>query len=161
VKKFLFIVILFFVVISIIGCSNQTIKKTEESWEESPTLVREVIITDDGQTDDSIFRIGDNGKLGFGEYGPFIVGETQKYMWHFWGEQEILTQPFKVIGIKKETGKEITVFEYPTNNSLAPNNGADHHIPSMMMLPSAGIWKLEVYFGEGLFGNVIVNVEEK
>jgi hypothetical protein len=29
------------------------------------------------------------------------------------------------------------------------------------MLPSAGIWKLEVYFGEELFGNVIVNVEEK
>jgi hypothetical protein len=80
---------------------------------------------------------------------------------NFWGEQEILTQPFKVIGINKETGEEITVFEYPTNNSLAPNNGADHHIPSMMMLPSAGIWKLEVYFGEELFGNVIVNVEEK
>ena len=39
-KKFLFIVIVFFVVISIIGCSNETIKKTEESWEESPTLVR-------------------------------------------------------------------------------------------------------------------------
>ena len=80
---------------------------------------------------------------------------------NFWGEQEILTQPFKVIGINKETGEEITVFEYPTNNSLAPNNGADHHIPFMMMLPSAGIWKLEVYFGEELFGNVIVNVEEK
>ena len=160
-KRFLFIVIVFLVVISIIGCSNETIKKTEESWEESPTLVREVIITDDGQTDDSTFRIGDNGKLGFGEYGPFIAGETQKYMWHFWGEKEILTQPFKVKGINKETGEEITVFEYPTNNSLAPNNGADHHIPSMMMLPSAGIWKLEVYFGEELFGNVIVNVEEK
>ena len=160
-KRFLFIVIVFFVVISIIGCSNETIKKTEESWEESPTLVREVVITDDGQTDDYIFRIGDNGKLGFGEYDPFIAGETQKHMWHFWGEQEILTQPFKVIGIDKETVEEITVFEYPTNNSLAHNNGADHHIPSMMMLPSAGIWKLEVYFGKELFGNVIVNVEEK
>ena len=115
-KRFLFIVIVFLVVISIIGCSNETIKKTEESWEESPTLVREVIITDDGQTGDFIFRIGDNGKLGFGEYGPFIAGETQKYMWHFWGEQETLTQPFKVIGINKETSEEITVFEYPTNN---------------------------------------------
>ncbi|MFZ0444555.1 MAG: hypothetical protein WAM95_07945 [Bacillus sp. (in: firmicutes)] len=72
-KKFLFIVIVFSVVISIIGCSSQTIKKTEESWEESPTLVREVIITDDGQTDDFIFRIGDNGKLRIGEYGPFMI----------------------------------------------------------------------------------------
>ena len=77
----------------------------------------------------------------------------------FWGEQEILTQPFTVIGINKETDEEITVFENPANNSLGPNNGADHHIPSMLMLPSAGIWKLEAYFGEELYGNVIVNVE--
>lgn len=160
-KRFLFIAIVFLVVSSIIGCSSETINKTEENWEESPTLVREVIITEDGQTDDSIFRIGDNGRLGFGEYGPFIAGETQKYMWHFWGEQEILTQSFKVIGINKETSEEITVYDYLTNNVIAPNNGADHHIPSMMMLPSSGIWKLKVYFGEKLFGSVIVNVEEK
>ena len=31
----------------------------------------------------------------------------------------------------------------------------------MMMLPSTGIWKLESYFGGELFGNIIVNVEEK
>ncbi|WP_096186289.1 DUF4871 domain-containing protein [Evansella halocellulosilytica] len=162
-KRFLFIVIVFLVIISIIGCSNEAIQKTDESWEESPTLDIEVIITDDGQTGDFIFRIGDNGKLGFGEYGPFIAGETQKYMWHFWGEQEILTQPFKVIGINKQTGEEITVLEYPKASStlLSPNNGADHHLPSTMLLPSAGIWKLEVYFGEELFGNVIVDVEEK
>ena len=160
-KRFLFVVLVFLVVISIIGCSNETIKKAEESWEESPTFIREIIVTDDGQTGDFFFRIGDNGKLGFGEYGPFIEGESQKYMWHFWGKQEILTQPFKVIGISKVTNDNITVFEFPTNNSLAPNNGADHHIPSMMMLPNAGIWKLEAYFGEELFGSVIVNVEEK
>ncbi len=153
------------VVINVIGCSNETNQKTEESWEESPTLDIEVINTDDGQTGDFIFRIGDNGELGFGEYGPFIAGETQKYMWHFWGEQEILTQPFKVLGINKETGEEMTVLELPAaaaaSTSLSPNNGADHHIPSTMMLPSAGVWKLKVYFGEELFGNVVVDVEEK
>ncbi|MEI3613219.1 DUF4871 domain-containing protein [Pseudogracilibacillus sp. SO30301A] len=159
-KKTLFIVIVFLVVISSIGCSKKTINKTEENWEESPTLVREVVVTDDGQTEDSVFRIGDNGKLGIGQYGPFIAGESQKHMWHFWGEQEILTQPFTVIGINKETDEEITVFENSASNSLAPNNGADHHIPSMMMLPNAGLWKLKVYFGEELFGNVIVNVED-
>ncbi|MDQ0232591.1 hypothetical protein [Metabacillus malikii] len=159
-NRILFIVIVFLLVMSINGCSNETFKETKESWEESPTLVKEVIVTDDGQTDEFIYRIGDNGKLGFGEYGPFKAGETQKYMWHFWGKQETLTQPFKVIGINKESGEELTVFEFSTNSSLAPNNGADHHIPSMMTLPSAGIWKLEVYFGEGIFGHVIVNVKD-
>ncbi|WP_416150089.1 hypothetical protein ACM26V_03575 [Salipaludibacillus sp. HK11] len=64
----------------LIGCSNE-----ESSWKESPTLIREVVVTDDGQTDDFVFRVGDNGKIGFGEYGPFVEGESQKYMWHFWG----------------------------------------------------------------------------
>lgn len=142
------------------GCSNDKTKTSEEKWEESPTLIREVIVTDDGQTEDFVFHIGDNGKLGIGEYGPFIAGESQKYMWHFWGEHDILTQPFKVVGVNKESGEEITVIEHPMNQSLAPNNGADHHIPSMMMLPSAGVWKLKGYFGEELFGNIVVKVDE-
>ncbi|WP_231603487.1 hypothetical protein [Bacillus sp. FJAT-27231] len=72
----------------------------------------------------------------------------------------MLTKPFKVVGVSKETDEEVTVFEFPSNHVLAPNSGADHHIPSMMTLPSEGLWKLEAYFGEKLFGNVIVNVEK-
>lgn len=144
------------------SCSKeeQTVSNTEE-WKESSTLVREVVITDDGKTDDFIFRIGDNGKLGFGEYGPFIAGKPQKHMWHFWGEKEVLTKPFKVVGVSKKTREEMTVFEFSSNNVLAPNSGADHHIPSTMTLPSEGVWKLEAYFGEELFGNVIVNVTKQ
>ncbi|MEO2076009.1 MAG: hypothetical protein ABGX20_11635 [Bacillus sp. (in: firmicutes)] len=143
------------------GCSNtkQTIKQVK--WEESATLVREVVVTDDGQKDDFVFRMGDNGKFGIGEYGPFIAGQPEKYMWHFWGDEKVLTKPFKVIGVSKETGKEITIYKYPATSSLAPNNGADHHLPSRMMLPSPGLWRLEAYFGDKLFGNIVVNVKEK
>ncbi|MBN8190524.1 hypothetical protein JI667_00050 [Bacillus sp. NTK074B] len=154
-------ILIFLFVLLLMGCSNtkQTIK--EEKWEESATLVREVVVTDDGQKGDFVFRIGDNGKLGFGEYGPFIAGQTQKYMWHFWGDEKVLTKPFKVIGVSRETDEEITVFQLPTSNSLAPNSGADHHLPSSMMLPTPGLWRLEAYFGDKLFGNVVVNVKEK
>jgi hypothetical protein len=144
----------------LIGCSDteQTIK--EVKWEESATLVREIVVTDDGQKGDFVFRIGDNGKLGFGEYGPFIAGQEQKYMWHFWGDEKVLTKPFKVIGVSK-TDEKITVYQLPASNSLAPNTGADHHLPSTMMLPSPGLWRLEVYFDDKLFGNVVVDVKEK
>jgi hypothetical protein len=144
----------------LIGCSNTKETNTEENWEESATFVREAIVTDDGQKDDIVFRIGDNGKLGFGEYGPFIAGESQKYMWHFWGDEKTLTKPFKVIGISKETGEKITVFKIQSQNP-APNNGADHHLPSSLELPSPGLWRLEVYFDDKLFGNVVVDVKEK
>ena len=80
-KRFLLSVIVFLVLIGVVGCSNKTIKETKENWEESPTLIREVIVTDYGQTEDFIFRIGDNWKLGFGEYGPFIAGENLKKMY--------------------------------------------------------------------------------
>ena len=134
----------------LIGCSNTKETNTEENWQESATFVREA----------SVFRIGDNGKFGFGEYGPFIAGESQKYMWHFWGDEKTLTKSFKVIGISKETEEKITVFQIPAQN-LAPNNGADDHLPSSLKLPSPGLWRLEIYFDDKLFGNVIVDVKEK
>ncbi|MGB3260283.1 DUF4871 domain-containing protein [Paenisporosarcina sp.] len=157
-KKTIMVVLLSFL---LIGCSGTKQSIEEEKWEESATLVREIVVTDDGQKGDFVFRIGDNGMLGFGEYGPFIAGQTQKYMWHFWGEEKILTKPFKVIGVSKETDEKITVLELPANNSLSPNTGADHHLPSTMKLPSSGLWRLEVYFDDKLFGNVIVDVAEK
>ncbi|WP_194841391.1 hypothetical protein [Salinibacillus xinjiangensis] len=77
------------------SCSKEEIKTSKESWEESPTLVREVVNSDDGQKGNFVFRIGDNGKLGFAEYGTFIAGKEQKYMWHFWGAQDIELLPVK------------------------------------------------------------------
>ena len=159
-KRFTSYILLFLLVL--VGCSNTTeTVKEEETWEESATLVREIVVTDDGETGDFVFRIGDNGKLGFGEYGPFIAGHSQKYMWHFWGDEKVLTKAFKVIGVSKESGEEITVFQSPDSGSLSPLTGADHHIPSSIMLPNPGLWKLKVYFDDNFFGNVVVNVKEK
>ncbi len=159
-KRFTSYILIFLLVL--VGCSNTTeTVKEEETWEESATLVREIVVTDDGEKGDFVFRIGDNGKLGIGEYGPFIAGQSQKYMWHFWGDEKVLTKAFKVIGVSKESGEEITVFQSPDSGSLSPLTGADHHIPSSIMLPNPGLWKLKVYFDDNFFGNVVVNVKEK
>jgi hypothetical protein len=133
VKNLILLIISLFI---LSACSNETVETNVEIWEESSKLVQEVVVNQDGQKIENVFRIGDNGKLGFGEYGTFIAGQPQKYMWHFWGDEKTLTKPFKVIGASKETGEEITVFQIPAQ-SLAPNNGAEHHIPSSMMLPSS------------------------
>ncbi|MGD6874246.1 hypothetical protein ACQCU1_18955 [Sutcliffiella horikoshii] len=143
-------------VVVLLGCSEQT--SNEVKWEESATLVLE-FTTEELQNMEQVFRMGDNGKLGFGEYGPFIANQGQKYMWHFWGDEDTLTQPFKVLATSKETGEEITVVQLSAQN-IAPNNGADHHLPSSMMLTSPGLWSLEAYFGEKLFGTVVVDVME-
>ncbi|WP_257208940.1 DUF4871 domain-containing protein [Bacillus sp. AFS031507] len=38
---------------------------------------------------------------------------------------------------------------------------ADRHTPSSMSLPKSGIWKLNAYFGDKLFGTVVVKVYNK
>jgi hypothetical protein len=94
------------------------------------------------------------------ELGPFIAGKAQKYFWVFWGEDETFTKPLKIVATSKETKERLTVFEMhpqPVN----PIYGADHHEPSSIKLPSAGLWRLEVYFGEELFGDVVPSVQEK
>lgn len=144
----------------LVGCSKEEDAVKIGEWEESASIIREVIVTDDGQVEDFVFHIGNNGKFGIGEYGPFIAGEAQKYMWHFWGEQELLTKPLKVIGLSKETKEEVILFQSPGGYGLAPNTGADHSLPSLLTIPNAGLWKLLVYFDDDLFGDMIVEVSE-
>ncbi len=100
--------------------------------------------------------IGEKNRIGFiyDEDIGFKPHQVNKYMWHFWGEQEELEGALKVIGKNTNTGEEITVFE---NMALGePLNDADAHVPSLMSLPSSGIWELNAYIGDELFGTVVV-----
>lgn len=44
---------------------------------------------------------------------------------------------------------------------LSPNNGANHHIPTTMMLGKSGMWKLDAYIGDQFFGTIYVKVNQK
>jgi Domain of unknown function (DUF4871) len=156
-NKFLIVVFTFFLA----GCTSTEKPIEKETWEESATLVREVVISEDGQTGEFVFRMGDNGKFGIGEYSPFIADEIQKFMWHFWGEEKTLTKPVKITATSRKTKEKITVFSNDGSSMLSPNNGASHHIPSSISLPSEGLWKLEVFFEEELFGSIVINVKDK
>ena len=107
--------------------------------------------------------IGQEGRLGFiyddGEVVRFYPNKKQKYMWHFWGEPEELKGLLKVTGTNQETGKFITVFE--DRGLGGPYNGADAHVPSLMSLPSPGLWELDAYIGEKLFGSITVQVHDQ
>lgn len=88
-----------------------------------------------------------------------------------WGDKEEFNGKLKVVGINEKgeehkilirsagTSNSEKVWEYP-EVGISPNNGADTHIPSNMEFPTPGLWKLEVYIGEKLFGEIVVNVLE-
>jgi hypothetical protein len=131
----------------LLGCSpNKDTSTTNDDWQVSPFFQV-----------GHYQMIGQEGKLGF-IYAPFKANVGQKYMWHFWGEEMELKGNFHVVATSKETGEEITVFQ--VNTLSGPNNGAEAHTPSTMMLPTVGLWKLDAYIGGNLFGTIVIEVEE-
>ncbi|MGR9049569.1 hypothetical protein ACQ4XT_13170 [Halobacillus faecis] len=89
---------------------------------------------------------------------PWVEDEAQKYMWHFWGNEDELTGPFKVSGTHMKTGETVTVFE--AAEIAGPVNGADASLPSNMVLPESGDWKLETSMDGEAFGTILVHVKE-
>lgn len=102
---------------------------------------------------------GIEGKIGI--LGPeFVANQANKHMWHLWGSKADLDGKFKVDAINIKSGEKINPFIIDIPISLGgPNNGADAHLPSSMKLPKPGIWQLNAYIDEKLFG--IINVEVK
>ncbi|MCM3711521.1 DUF4871 domain-containing protein [Sporosarcina luteola] len=156
------------------GCSEET-KVVEEKWDVSPTF--EIPVTFGDGSKGEYILIGEKEKLGFligsgkegeAEAQPIIAEKAAKYMWHFWGEKEDFNGKLKVVGIN-EKGEEHKVLIKNANNEkvweypevgVSPNNGADTHVPSNMEFPTPGLWKLKVYIGDKLFGEIVVNVLE-
>lgn len=133
------------------GCVSKKPVSIDE-WKVSPTF-----------ESGSYTMIGEEGKIGFiyddGEVVRFYPNKKQKYMWHIWGKPEEINGTLTVVGTSKETGETVNVIK--ARSIGGPNNGADGHSPSLMTLPSTGLWRLDAYIGEKLFGSIIVEVHEK
>lgn len=76
----------------------------------------------------------------------------------FWGEEQELEGEVKITATHENDNEEI----YVTGGGISgANNGADRHMPSNMSLPKSGMWKLDAYIGDRLFGSVYVKVHKK
>lgn len=140
-------ILLLFILLIATACTPEP----KHDWEESEIFYS-----------GSYSMIGVEDRLGFiyadEEVTKFYPGKVQKYMWHFWGEDEELDGELKVLGTHESGGEPITVLG--SQGIGGPNNGADAHIPSNMSLPESGMWKLDAYIGDELFGSVYVMVHE-
>ena len=150
------LILIFTVIVSLViaGCNEEeSIEekgKVKHNWNESS------LFESGGYT-----MIGEEGRLGFiyddSEVVRFYPDKVQKYMWHFWGEEQELEGELKVVATHENEDEEI----YVTSGVIGPaNNGADRHAPSNMSLPKSGMWKLDAYIGDKLFGSVYVKVYE-
>ncbi|EFV74692.1 hypothetical protein MKY20_23930 [Cytobacillus sp. FSL W8-0315] len=159
IKSFVSIISII-VILTTVGCTNKNEesvttnvenKNLAQKWNQSPLF-----------KSGNYTMIGEKGRLGFiyddSEAVRFYPNKTQKYMWHFWGEDQEFNGKLKVVAIHENDEKQITVVEGGLGGD---NNGADRHAPSNMSLPKSGMWKLDVYIGDKLFGSVYVKVHKK
>lgn len=158
-KTFVLIISLIFILITV-GCNNisdkndKTITKKESighNWEESPLF-----------ESGSDTMIGEEGRLGFsydgGEILRFYPDKTQKYIWYFWGEEQEFDGAIKFIGTHENDEKQKVVYG---GDFYKANNVADRQVHNSMNLPKSGMWKLDAYIGDKLFGTVYVKVHKK
>ncbi|MEK4699364.1 hypothetical protein MKX47_07170 [Solibacillus sp. FSL R7-0668] len=137
--------------LGISGCDDAVDDKNE-IWEQSP------VFESGGYT-----MIGEEGRLGFiydeSEVMKFYPNKTQKYMWHFWGDEQELDGKFTVMATNQDDGEQVPLLT--VDHLSGPNNGADRHIPSHLTLPKEGMWKLDAYIEEKLFGTIYVEVHKE
>ncbi len=143
-KKVLIVTVLFLAT----ACMNEP----KNAWKESEIFYS-----------GSYSMIGEKDRLGFiydeSEVTRFYPDKEQKYMWHFWGEDEELDGDLRIIATHETGGEPIPLVGVSFIGGS--HNGADGHIPSMMSLPKSGMWKLSAYFDDKLFGTVYVKVHDR
>lgn len=117
----------------------------EADWTPSPTF-----------HSGSYEMTGVEGKIGFIDPG-FIAGRTNKYMWHIWGAPSETEGEFQVMAVKQGTTELIPVLKGLSFGG--PLNGADGSVPSSMMLPEPGLWRLLPMVGGRLLDSIVVQVK--
>lgn len=117
----------------------------DAAWEESPTF-----------PSGAFMLRGVEGKVGIIDPG-FIAGKGNKAMWHFWGNESELKGGLIVLGVQKNMTQPIEI--YRSNGLGNAHNGADAHNPSLMTMPTPGLWRLMAYIDGTLFGSVVINVK--
>lgn len=163
-KKALVLMLLIIYPLTLVGCT-----KVSNNNEETVNNHQDKRNRAQNWNESSFFKagnytlIGEKGRLGFiyddNDVLRFYPNKTQKYMWHFWGKDKEFEGKLKVVATHENDGEQITVLEGVDLGG--PNNGADRHIPSNMSLPKSGMWKLDAYIGETLFGTVFIKVHTK
>ncbi|WP_128896070.1 hypothetical protein [Longirhabdus pacifica] len=136
-------------IVLITGCVEEN---ESQNWQESSIFTSEIAT-----------MIGEEGRIGVRyddtEFGRFYANEEAfKRMWHLWGDEDELNEKLKVIGTHESGGDPITLVSGIVIGS--PNNGADGHTISSLLFPQSGMWKLDAYTGESLFGTIFVRVHD-
>lgn len=119
----------------------------KSAWEASPLF-------DLAPPDERSYQVfGIPGKVAVRGSETLEAGSLAKYLWFFWTDRTS-EEKVKVVGVKEGSREPIDLI--PPTSLTSPLYGADATLPSTLTLPTAGMWRLDVYFGEQLFESIYV-----
>ena len=122
--------------------------KPEETWEDnSPTFSHEF-----GE------MFGKKGSIGI-IGSKMMFNYEQKWMWHFWGTEEISYKEWEVKAFKEGNEKAINPIIFKDEKLYPRGDEINGHARTKMYFPSPGLWKLKVYIDDEFFDEIIVNIE--
>ncbi|MEK4565349.1 DUF4871 domain-containing protein [Alkalihalobacillus sp. FSL R5-0424] len=89
--------------------------------------------------------------------GPVLAGESQKWMWHFWGE-EAPNQYFSAVATNLESKEEVNPIIQSAILTQRDSLETISHSPSEVQFPSEGLWKIKTYIEDEFFDEFVVEV---
>ncbi|OQP01014.1 DUF4871 domain-containing protein [Geobacillus sp. 44B] len=166
------------IVFALASCSEEARRQTRDTEshteetsvaETSPVHVDKKVIRNIDWRVSPVFSSGDYqmrgvpNKVAFID-APFVANQNGKYMWHFWGDS-IPEGKLTIVAVQEGSGAITPALTldgksvWTTGELGGPNNGADAHLPSNMMLGERGKWALLVYIGDTFWDYVVVEVK--
>ncbi|MEC5423866.1 DUF4871 domain-containing protein [Virgibacillus sp. C22-A2] len=148
-RKILILIVFSIVFLMVVSCKSEEMNK-EEKWEDTST----VFSSDYGE------MFGKEGSIGI--IGMKTITERgQKWMWHFWGAEDISYKEWEVKAFKQ--GEEGAIDPINSKDEMLSPRGNEiyGHARSTVLFPSSGLWKIQVYIDGEYFDEIIVDINQE
>lgn len=127
----------------------------ENDWELSSTFEHSVVY--ESGKEGSYTVVGSKDGIGFIGPFPIIAKDKQKYLWFYFGKENIYDKPVEVKAIKKGTEELVDILSGPGTFYEGAKVSPDSvNMPSHLKFPSAGVWKILVYIDEELYESIVI-----
>jgi hypothetical protein len=144
------LLLLAFILLTLLGCapsSDPGSQAAKENWQVSENF-----------TTNGVDMRGGPERLALMDQ-PILAGQHQQHTIYFWGSINEVTGKLTMLAVS-EDGKSISLIPKTYIIPAAPLDGADNHVKSLFSIPTSGLWRLQVYIDDQVFGSIVINVKE-
>ncbi|GLC89522.1 hypothetical protein [Lysinibacillus piscis] len=154
--------LLFTLLLFVVGCQEKAVTMPEDI----PDFVQQSDITAIDWDRKAVHFgnlnniVGNKDKIGvIGADTPSL--NTQKWMWHLWGDAIHEDTKLTVVGYHKASNEIYPLLVDGWHTTLGgPNNGANAHAPTSVKVPKAGDWAVLVYADNHYFDTLVYTIND-